>query len=197
MIGPSRYANGWAYNKSSPRPYSPVKVSDTSRAASVESDLFSYSSSLRGTGITNGCAVVTRRTSPSAASATARCSVSRARYSSTELAARRQNTPSAGESRLQAFNSSQLTIKIAEFLRRSDHVSDEWRKLGREEKRKSSSVKVNEYLTRLLGPRFGSPRTQSPSPSPSWTSLSQFSQTAATDSDHSKVPTYPRTVSSI
>ncbi|KAK7595344.1 hypothetical protein V9T40_013169 [Parthenolecanium corni] len=175
MIGQARYANvnGCCYGKSSQLlDYSPPakRSTNASRAASAESDARSYSPSVRAAAAANGYA----------AGAAVRCSDSRVRYPSAGLVAcRRKNAPSA---LVEPRNSSQLTIRIAEFLRRSDHVSDEWRKVGREEKRRSSSAKVNEYLTRLLGPQFSPAPTQSPSPSPS-----PFPQNATTDCNRSKV----------
>lgn len=62
------------------------------------------------------------------------------------------NTAAMNAINAEAVSSSQLSIKIAEFLQRTDHVADEWKKIGKEDKKKQYNdigKKIDHYFRNL------------------------------------------------
>lgn len=137
MFVTSRSMNGSLCVRNSIYPYTPsVSVTD-SRATSQESDLFSYSSSVTA----DKSNAIRSRPSPIRSS---RClsvvSLSGTKYplslyrkSKTFKKLSCENLSINGSD---SISSSQLSIKISEFLQRTDHVTNEWKKIGKENKKK-------------------------------------------------------------
>lgn len=149
MFTSSRNGGGGVmYAKNSISSYSPSLSMSNSRATSQESDLYSFSSDAK-----NG---YRKLMSPLPSS---RCSSVINTFSSVKYPLstykksktfKKLNVDDGIGNGTGELSSSHLSIKIAEFLKRTDHVTDEWKKLGRDEKKKTYvGKKIDDYLNGL------------------------------------------------
>lgn len=141
MITSSHHTNGITYQRSVST-FSPSLSISNSRATSQESDLFSFRSTF-GEKLNKY-----KERSPRTSNLSSyKYPLSSYRKSKT-FKNIRLDEKGFTNSTDGVLDSSQLSIKIAEFLHRTDHVTDEWKRIGKKEKKiqcANSQKRVNEY----------------------------------------------------